>query len=238
MVQFNLLPDVKLQFIKARRLKRLITTVCLLAIAGFIAITSLLYVYVNVAQSKHLKDLSRDTTKASSELKNTKDLDKILTIQNQLRSLPALHDQKPVTSRLFGYARQFTPANITIASIGLDFEAQTISFTGSSTTLADVNQFVDTIKFTNYKLKDAEETKPAFSEVVLTSFNRDSKGATYTVNIKYDPIIFDGTNDVSLVVPTKVTTRSETEKPDDALFKPLTTPVAPTTTDTTKKGTN
>jgi Tfp pilus assembly protein PilN len=220
MIQFNLLPDVKLQYIKARHMKRIISIVASLCIVGSLALTALLFVLIGVVQTKYLNDLSADINKTSSHIKGTKDLDKILTIQNQLQSLPALHDKKPVASRAFGYLSQVTPAKVNIATMKIDFTNNTIDFSGSADSLATVNQFVDTLKFTNYQ-KDKEETKsPAFSEVVLASFGRDDKGASYSIKLKFDPVIFDGTVDTKLVVPKQITTRSETEKPE-FLFQPL-----------------
>ncbi len=236
MIQFNLLPDVKIQFIKARRLKRMIVTIASLCTLVSIVITSLLFVLVSVAQTKHLNDLSSDINKASAQIKSTKDLDKILTIQNQLQSLPALHDKKPIASKAFTYVSQLTPAKVSIATMKIDFTANTIDFTGSAESLANINQFVDTLKFTKYQKADSEDKTAAFSGVVLSSFGRDAKGASYSIKLTFDPIIFDGTTNLKLVVPSQITTRSETEKPE-ALFQPQVNPTTDSTgtTKTTKE---
>ncbi len=194
-------------------------------IAGLMATTALavlivLFVSVQILQKHYSKALSSDIKTQSAQLENTQDLNKILTIQNQLNSLPALHDQKPTATRLFGYLKQFTPAKASIASLDIDFEAQTISVTGSADAISTINTFVDTLKFTTYKTDD-NKTGNAFSNVVLTTFGRDDKGASYQLNLKYDPVIFaSGGSPVLVVPPGKITTRSETEKPD-ALFQPL-----------------
>ena len=92
MIQFNLLPDVKLEFIKARRLKRLVVmgSVGFSALALFILI--LVLVSVDVVQKKSLHDLNKDIQSNSTQLKSIPDLDKILTVQNQLGTLTSLHD--------------------------------------------------------------------------------------------------------------------------------------------------
>src|SRR4051812_46628586 len=109
MIQFNLLPNVKLEYVKTQHTKRLLTMLSLVAGMAGIAILLVAIVSVNVVQKKSLSDLDSDIAKYSTQLKSVKDLDKILTVQNQLSTLTSLHDDKPVASRLFSYISQVTP---------------------------------------------------------------------------------------------------------------------------------
>jgi len=228
MIQLNLLPDVKLEFIRAQRTSRMIISVALLVTAGAVTILVLLLSFGGL-QKKHLSDLNKDITTKSSQLKNQPQIDRILTIQNQLASLNTLHDQKPAASRLFNYLNQVTPTQETISSFTVDFNAKTVSISGNADALSSVNKFVDTLKFTNYKVKGDSTVTPAFSNVVLASFGLTSPGpstggandlppATFTITLAYDPAIFDITKSVKLTIPAKVTTRSEIDQPT-ALFK-------------------
>ncbi len=221
MIQFNLLPDVKLDYIKAKRIKRFVILISITIAGALLAIMVLLFLAVNVFQKGHLDDLNVDIKKYSTELKSTQDLSKILTIQNQLNKLnkhdntPGLHDKKPVASRLFPYLSQMLPDKLSIANLDVDFEVQTMSFTGGADSLSTINKFVDTLKFTTYKIdKEPNEIK-AFSSVVLTNFGRDDIAATYQIDLKFDPLIFDSSKEISILVPKIITTRSETEKPVD-----------------------
>jgi len=218
MIQFNLLPDVKLEYIKAEHQKHTVIVSAVIAGATALSIFVLLFLVVNVLQSKSIKDLTGDIKTNGAKLQSVPDLNKILTVQNQLQSLPALHNAKYVTTRLPQYLKQVTPANVSIAKLDIDFTANTISISGASNSLETINKFVDTLKFTEYTLGD--QKSKAFSSVVLTTFGRDDKGASFQINLKYDPVIFDSSKDIQLTVPKIVTTRSETEKPSD-LFQPL-----------------
>lgn len=223
MIQFNLLPSVKKEYVRARRNKRTTIVIAGLCGAASLAIVIIMFVSVQIVQKKYSRDLSKDITAESHKLEGIPDLNKILTIQNQLNSLPALHDQKPVTTRLYGYIKQLTPAKVSIASMKIDFDAQTMDITGSSDSIGTINTFVDTLKFTGFKTSD-NKSGNAFSAVVLNSFGRDDKGASYNVSLKYDPAIFASSGTATLTVPPgKITTRSETERPD-ALFQPLSNP--------------
>ncbi len=219
MIQFNLLPAVKQEYVKAQHNKRVTLVVAGLVTGVAVLIMVVLFAAVQII-GKHSRDLSADIKTESSKLEGTQDINKILTIQNQLGSLTALHDAKPVVSRLLGDIKQITPAQLSIAKLDVDFDANTMTINGSGDSLKTVNTFVDTLKFTKFQA-GADAAKPAFSAVVLSSFGRDDKGASYTISLSYDPAIFSSSADAKLIVtPGMITTRSETEKPAD-LFQPL-----------------
>jgi len=217
MIQFNLLPDVKIEFIKAKRLKNTIVLVSIISASAALFILIVLVGFVNGAQKKHMNDLTKDIKKYDNQLQGTKDLDKILTIQNQLNSLVALHDAKPAATRLFDDITAITPAAVSISKFDIDFTLSTITIEGNADTLVTVNKFIDTLKFTTYKATDGRTDNKAFSDTVMTTFNRDEKNATYTINAKFNPDIFNSKLAITLTVPKIISTRSETEKPT-ALF--------------------
>lgn len=223
MIQFNLLPSVKLEYVRAKRHKRLTILAAGLVGSVSLAVMLVLFFSVQVIQKKYSSDLSKDIKKESQTLKNQESLNKVLTVQNQLNTLPGLHDKKPVTSLLYNYLRQFTPTKVTIASVDVNFEENTMQITGSAESIVLINKFIDTLKFTNYTSEGNEGTR-AFSEVVLISFGRDDKSAQYELTMKYDPAIFSSRGKPALVIPAnKITTRSEIEKPGN-LFEPLPIP--------------
>jgi len=232
MIQLNLLPDVKLEYLKAHRSRRLVFTVSI--IVGTVAI-ALLAVLLSVdgLQKKHLSDLNRDISSESAKLQNEPQIGKILTVQNQLESLTALHAAKPAASQLFVYLNEVTPAQVNISSLSIDFTKQTITMTGTADALSSINKYVDTLKYTTYTVTGGSTTaSPAFSNVVLSAFNLNntstsaspdaSQAADYTLTLSYDKNIFDITKTVSLSVPNLVTTRSQQGQPGD-LFKASTT---------------
>ncbi len=226
MIQFNLLPDVKQQYIKAARMKRTAIVVAFLVTASSLFIFVMLFMSVHVFQKNNIDDLSDEINVKTEELKSKPDLDKVLTIQNQLNSLSDLHAQKPVTSRLFTYMAQVTPAQVSIGKLEVDYATKTMTLTGNADTLSTVNKFVDTLKFTTYSdsatanTAEAPAAQKPFPSVVLSSFSRTEKEATYSILITFDPLIFNSNNNVVFTVPKQISTRSETEKPVD-LFKAL-----------------
>jgi hypothetical protein len=200
MIQFNLLPNVKLEYVKAQRTKHLLTLISIIVSLAALGILGVSIFSVDVVQKKSLSDLNGDIKKYSNQLKDVKDLDKILTVQNQLSTLTSLHDQKPVASRLFGYLSQVTPKQVGLDKLTVNFKENTMVLGGSAPSLDFVSTYTDTLKATNYKV-DGGATKHAFSNVVLSNFSRDQRGASFTITLSFDPAIFSSQNTVSLIVP-------------------------------------
>lgn len=219
MIQINLLPDVKLKYIKSRRTKHMVVMVSVIISASALLALLLLITVAYGTQRFTLNNLETSITDSKNNLQKIDGLDKILTVQNQLGQLTQLHSQKPVMTRLIPYVVQITPADVQIADLSLDVEKQTVTVSGSAKSIEAVNKFVDTLKFTDYKIDEAGEGARAFSSVVLSSVSVDpQKGASYSLSFIYQPAILDSQNkSVSLIVPNIVSTRSETERPT-ALF--------------------
>jgi hypothetical protein len=200
MIQFNLLPDVKLEYVKAQRTKHLLTLVSIVVSVAALSVLAISLFSVDVVQKKSLHDLNKDISRYSNQLKSVNDLDKILTVQNQLGTLTSLHEQKPVAGRLFGYLSQVTPQQASLNKLTVDFATNTITLGGSGPTLDVVSTYTDTLKRTTYKT-DNDTSGRAFSSVVLATFSRDDKGASFTITASFDPTIFSSANNVTLKVP-------------------------------------
>lgn len=228
MVQFNLLPSVKQEYIKAVRTKRLVTTVSIIASLVALAIMTLLFINVNFVQKRHISNLTADIDKKVTELEAIEDIDKVLTVQNQLGALTALHEKKPATERVLPLLSKVTPQAASIAQATVSFTDSTMSINGTADSLVTVNKFVDTLKFTKYKVAQQGDELPAFSNIVLASFTVTNTEATYQIDLKFDPKIFDNTQQIEFVIPSIISTRSQTEKPTD-LFQPQPKPANPTT---------
>lgn len=225
MIELNLLPEVKLQLVKAQRIQRIIAAFSVILSVAAVALVIALF-SLNQIQKKHISDLNKDIATKSGQLKNDPKLKKILTVQNQLNSLSNLHSQKPAASRLFTYLNQVTPSDVSISNYSVDFNALTMTITGNGPSLSSVNKYVDTLKFTTFKTNKNNTSSNAFNKVVLSSFSVDPKAAnpklaaTYTITMSYDKTIFDINQEVSLTVPQQTTTRSTTEQPTELFTTP------------------
>lgn len=220
MIQLNLLPDVKMEYIRAQKARRLVLTVSVLA-AGVSLVILLLLLSADGLQRKHMSDLSRDINNNAQKLQHEPQINKMLTVQNQLESLTTLHAGKPAVYNLFSYLNKVTPNNVYITDFTADFNQKTMTITGTSSSLANVNTYVDTLKHANFTVGSDKNSQPAFSNIVLSSFglNTDSQNpaqaANYTITLDYDQTIFDVTKSVHLSVPNENITRLNTGQPND-----------------------
>jgi Tfp pilus assembly protein PilN len=214
MVQINLLPNVKTEYVKSQRTRNLVLVSSFIVSGVAIAILAVFASVVYGAQKVQISSLNNSIKENSAELKEVEGLNKILTVQNQLNNLGALHAEKPVTTRLFTFLPQLVPADVQMSNLNLKYDDDSLVFTGSAKDLSAVNKFVDTLKFTKYTTDKATDEKPAFKSVVLSSFSISDKNANYTITTKFDPAIFSSENkEVTLVVPKITSTRSQVEQP-------------------------
>jgi Tfp pilus assembly protein PilN len=220
-VQFNLLPDVKLEFAKQQRTKRLVYTVAALASIVAIIVASVAYISVGVFQKRLLDNAGKDIATYTQKLNSIQDLGKILTIQNQLSSLPGLHQQKHYVSRLFTYLPQVTPTTVSINKLNIDTAASTIVVSGTADTIKTVNIYVDTLKFTSYILDGVKDQTTCNNndhkgnwDKTKSICTKPDKAASYTIDASFDSTLFTGTKNLSLNVPQETTTRSVLESPD------------------------
>ena len=188
-VQFNLLPDSKLEFNRAQRLKRLVRLGSLIAVTTSLAIFLLMLFFVDVVQKKQMNDAGNQVDNASSQL-NKLSVGNIITVQNQLQALATLHQNKHITSRIFTYLPKITPTNVTIDKLAMDMTQNTMSIDGMASSQTDVNSFVDTLKFATFKVNSQDNPALAFSSVVESGFGLNTGNVSFTIDMQFDPKLF------------------------------------------------
>ncbi len=204
MIQFNLLPDVKKEYVKAKRTKRLITTISVLSSVIALVVVGIMFSVVNIAQKNHIDSLTDDINAATTEIQSTQNLNTILTVQNQLSLLPDLHLAKPETSRIFDYVTFVAPETVKVTTLNLNVPNTSMSIAGSADSIATLNKFVSNIRTVSYAVQGSEPATegnetPAFSSII-TSLGADNENATFEINLIFDPVIFDNTNEVVMTL--------------------------------------
>lgn len=219
MIALNLLPDIKKEYLKTQKLKRLFIVGALIASTAFVALAILLAIFVFGLQRLQLSTTQADIDNALAELQSIEDLDKIVTIQKQLDAIPQLHDSKPAADRLFGYLETLVPKDISLSKVEVMFEESNLSgeLTGTAQSVKAVNVFVDTLKNANFTYEGAEAAIKPFTSVVLSNSTVEGAEVAYTISVKFDALLFDNTlSSAKLTVPNITTTTSVRERP--ALF--------------------
>lgn len=221
MIELNLLPDVKQEFIRTQRQKRLIISLMILVSIISAAVVLLLVFFVYAAQPGIQLLIDNDIKDKASVLSKDKNLPRDLTIQNQLTTLTQLHEDKGVYDRLFDYLKNLnpeTPNNISISNATLDATAGAIVLEATAKDYQAIAVFQDTLKNAklNYREPDADKTTkvPLFSEILITdaALGQNSTGvriASFKATLTYDSNAFAwAVKSPSVVVPNESTTPS------------------------------
>ena len=214
MITLNLLPDIKKEYLKANRTKSTILTVAFFVSLGVIFTVVLMSLYVLGVQRLQISNSQDSIDKSIITLQTTEDLDKTITIQNQLNALPALEESTIAANRLFDYLTIVTPNDVSLNTVIIDYQSYTVEVRGTGKDFKAVNTFVDTLKNASYTYEGKDGSTLAFSSVVLDSIGSEKENSPFKVTFAYEPAIFDpSSQNLKLTVPSITSTRSQTEKP-------------------------
>lgn len=226
MIELNLLPDVKKEFIKAQRTRNTVISGAILVsiIAG--GVVALLATTVYGAQTVLISNLKREIQSNHQKVASKQEINKYLAIQSQLASLDETAKQRSVYSRLFEYLPQLNPAapyNVTIYEFTLAQDATTITMTGSAGSFEAVNNFKNTLE--KAQLTYTGSDSAAGEGALFTSVTSDAPSlsttngrtqALFVFTIAYNPVAFDPANkDIKIVVPKLITSDGDQNAPKE-----------------------
>src|ERR1700757_27558 len=115
MIEVNLVPDVKQEYIRAKRVQALVVSGTVVVGIAAIGIVVLLALYLFGVQAVRSNLADSAISDKGKQLSGVSDLAKMLTIQHQLTVLGQLHDQKNIYSRfldLLGAINPPAPNNV------------------------------------------------------------------------------------------------------------------------------
>ncbi len=216
MIELNLLPDVKQEFVHAQRLRRKIISIMILLIIISVGVVALIAFNLYVVQSVHERIVDGDIKNHTKQLKEQDNLTRDLTVQNQLAALSDLHKDKSIYSRLFDYLLVLNPKapnNIKISQLKVDSETTTITIDGSAMNYKAVGVFKDTLENATLTTSQGSENK-VFTDVQLSDvgLGQNSFGAnitTFKFILTYsDEAFARDTQNATVRVPDKNTTPS------------------------------
>jgi hypothetical protein len=213
MIEINLVPDVKQELIKAKRVQALVISGAILVGIVAIGIVVLLALYLFGVQAiqSHLADDA--ITSKSKQLANVPGLSDMLTIQNQLTKVTDLQNEKNIDSRFFDLLNAINPSapnavRFSVASI--DSGTKTINLEGQAANgyvAADILK--KTILGTTISYKDSSGTKQTASlttdvEASQLSYGEDATGAKvllFTMTFTYNDAFFARSSQDAIIVP-------------------------------------
>lgn len=137
MISLNLLPDVKKDLLRVRRERNLVVSISVVVVGASIGVLLLLSgtLGVLIGAKALMENSIKNDEQTIKQAQKKKQLDKYITIQNQLKQIGKLKSDQQVYSRLMDYLTQLNPAapnNVQISSAKIEAPAGSSSDTSSS----------------------------------------------------------------------------------------------------------
>ena len=227
MIELNLLPDVKKEFIRAQRTRNTVISgaifVCIVAVGAIALLATTVY----GAQNVWKENLKKEIATNHQIVADKQEINKYLAVQSQLQALDQKAQERSVYARLFDYLPQLNPAppfNVTIYDFVLAKDTATITMSGSANSFEAVNNFKYTLEQVklSYALEDGTKNETAlFTEVIsgspaLSSTNSGKVQAIFDFTIIFAPEAFDQSHkDIKITVPKLVTSDGDRNAPKE-----------------------
>lgn len=160
MIEINLIPDVKREYLRTRTMRNAVVSISVLVGVGVVGLAVVLgmvlggQLVTEALQDRGIKD-------ESARLAAVEDLDKVVTIQRQLEVIDGQHAAKQINSRLFDVINAINPPapnNVTIAILRLNPEENSVLVEGSAANgYAALEVFKKTISATKLQVNQGDE---------------------------------------------------------------------------------
>ena len=137
MISLNLLPDVKKDLLRVRQERNLVVSISVVVVGASIGVLLLLSgtLGVLIGAKALMENSIKNDEQTIKQAQKKKQLDKYITIQNQLKQIGKLKSDQQVYSRLMDYLTQLNPAapnNVQISSAKIEAPAGSSGDTSSS----------------------------------------------------------------------------------------------------------
>lgn len=223
MIKLNLLPDVKLEYLHTKRVQAQVISIATIVTLAAIGLVVLLAVWVYGGQTLQKNYLTGEIKKNETELRNVKDIDKYLTIQNQLGNITALHDAKNDFSRLLTFLPTLNPSapnNVRLTNVEVitNEAGNTLALQGEVKDYTALATFRDTLM--NAQLNYGESKERLFESVTVSTSALEQSTAgpqvvVFRIDTIYNPNAFlFSVKNPSVSIPLKTTTQSAQSSPD------------------------
>lgn len=203
MIEVNLIPDVKLELIRAQRQQKMVVSVSIIVAIASIGVVSLLTAYTFGGLALADSIAQQRINDRAKELKAIEDLPQTLTLQAQLSKLQEVHSDKNVSSRLFDMLSVIVPKGdnqVTITRLGFKSEENVIEIEAQAKNGYEAMEvFKKTLAETAFQY--TEEGQEVRTEKIATAisegernYGEDSDGASslrFTISFTYLEKLFD-----------------------------------------------
>lgn len=215
MIEINLIPDVKQEFIRAQRVRTAVISIAIIVTIIAAGVVVLLALYVFGGQQ--LRQLTADNKieKQNKTLQDVSDINNVLTIQNQLSKLSEMHNNKHIDSRMLDVLASIVPQapnEVAVSKIAVDSAEGTITIDAQANNgYPALEVFRKTIEATKFEYVDGEQTTSVPLATDIKDSNRSygendsgKKVLRFSVTFTYPQELFDrNSTSATIVGPTR-----------------------------------
>jgi hypothetical protein len=226
MIELNLLPDVKKEFIRAQRIRNTVISGAIIVSLVCGGLVALLAVFVYAGQGVIINNLKQQITENHTKLAGQQEINKYLAIQSQLAALDTAAGQRSVYGRVLDALPALNPAapnNVTLYDFSINKADSSATMSGQAATFEVVNNFKNTLEKSALVYTDStgkEFNTPLFPTVTsgvpaLSEVNGKSIAA-FNFTMTFAPEAFDPSNsNIKILVPKLVTSDSDQNAPKE-----------------------
>lgn len=150
MFKINLVPEVKQEQLKIKKLNVLVTSIVSGIVIFMVAVILIFSSYILVKKTQ-ISRIEKDTTKVQEELKKYEGLEKtVLTLEGGLKEIKRILGNGQKWSKFFVELEKVTPEDTQVTSLSIKDNLITVQVVGRN--VESIDRFVKS--FSNYKVKD------------------------------------------------------------------------------------
>ena len=144
MINVNLIPDSKLAGIKAKRAKQAVQSLSMIVIIASVALPVVLFIF-DFALTKAIDSKQNKIDDLVTKFETEEDVQRILTVQNQLNALPEAEANSFKMTNLLSVIEHSTPKNVGLLGISTLNVDGTFAFQANAESIQAANEFIDTL---------------------------------------------------------------------------------------------
>ena len=200
MIEINLIPDVKQELLKAERARAMVISGSIITCIVAGGVVALLALYIYGVQFGRNIIVDNSIKSGSEKLAKVEDLSKMITLQNQIKSIETLNGTKSINSRLFDVLSAVIPPSpneVRLSTLSVNTEESTIKLEGQTNAYDSMEVFKKTINSSViiYNQDGTEKQAKLASDISTTdiSYGENPDGLKvlrFTLTFKYPEELF------------------------------------------------
>jgi hypothetical protein len=144
MINVNLIPDSKLQGIKAKRSKQAVQSLSVIVMIVSVALPIVFFIF-DFALTKAIDSKQNKIDGLVAKFETEEDVQRILTVQNQLNSLPEAEENTFKMSNLLSVIEYSTPGEVALLGVTALNVDGSFEFQVNARSIQAANAFIDTL---------------------------------------------------------------------------------------------